>query len=78
MTTSDPDKVPMFAQDVQVTVFTGPGATSLDVPVVPSPTLYPDTVPLTQQEAVTPGPRRPRSTRSVTTLAPGAGRGWTA
>ena len=41
VTTSDPDKVPMFAQDVQVTVFTGPGGTSLEVPVVASPGALP-------------------------------------
>ena len=73
VTTSDPDKVPMFAEDVQVTVFTGPGATSVDVPVVPGATLYPDTVPLTQEEVVAPGPAQAPVDGSVTTLAPGAG-----
>jgi uncharacterized protein len=73
VTTSDPDKVPMFAQDAQVTVFTGPGATSVEVPVVPNATLYPDTVPLTEQAQVAPGPAQAPFEDSVTTLAPGAG-----
>jgi predicted acyl esterase len=73
VTTSDPDKVPMFAEDVRVTVFTGPGATSVDVPVVPGATLYPDTVPLTVQDVVAPGPAQAPFDASVTTLAPGAG-----
>ena len=72
VTTSDPDKVPMFAQDLQVTVFTGPGATSVDVPVVPSPTLYPDTVPLTEQEAVADRARAGAGRGSVTTPRPAA------
>ena len=46
VTTSDPDKVPLFAVDPRVTVFTGAGATSVSLPVVPGATLYPDTVPL--------------------------------
>ena len=46
VTTSDPDKVPTFATDPQVTVFTGPGATKLTVPVVPDAALYTDDVPL--------------------------------
>jgi predicted acyl esterase len=73
VTTSDPDKVPLFAQDVQVSVYTGPGATSVDVPAVPSATLYPDTVPLTEEQVVAPGPAQAPVTGSVTTLAPGAG-----
>jgi hypothetical protein len=73
VTTSDPDKVPMFAQDLQVTVFTGADATSVDVPVVPGATLYPDTVPLTEQDEATPGPAQAPFDASVTTLAPGAG-----
>jgi uncharacterized protein len=43
------------------------------VPVVSNPTLYPDTVPLTEQEAVTPGPAQAPFEESVTTLAPGGG-----
>lgn len=37
------------------------------------PTLYPDTVPLTQEEATTPGPAQAPFDSSVTTLAPGGG-----
>ena len=73
VTTSDPDKVPMFAQDVQATVFTGPGATSVDIPVVAGATLYPDTVPLSEEEVVEPGPAQAPISTSVTALAPGAG-----
>ena len=70
VTTSDPDKVPMFAEDVQVTVFTGPGAASVDVPSIATP-LYPDTVPLTE-EAVATGRAAPFES-SITTAAPGGG-----
>lgn len=35
ITTADPDKAPLFATDPQVTVFSGPDATSIDLPVVP-------------------------------------------
>ena len=73
VTTSDPDKVPMFAEDVQVNVFTGPGATSVNLPVVQAPTLYPDTVPLTEEAEVQPGPAQAPISASVTTLAPGGG-----
>jgi hypothetical protein len=73
VTTSDPDKVPMFAQDLQVTVFTGPEATSVELPVVPGATLYPDVVPLTQEEAIQPGPAQAPFEASLTTAAPGAG-----
>jgi predicted acyl esterase len=41
VTTSDPDKVPLFAIDPQVTVFTGPDATRLRLPVVEG-RVYPD------------------------------------
>jgi hypothetical protein len=72
VTTSDPDKVPMFAGDPQVTVFTGPGATAVELPVVPKATLYPDTVPLEVGSAPS-GPAQAPVTGSVTTGAPGAG-----
>jgi predicted acyl esterase len=72
ITTSDPDKVPMFANDPQVTVFTGPDATAVDVPVVPQPTLYPDNVPL-EQGAAPSGPAQAPFSGSVTTGAAGAG-----
>lgn len=46
VTSSDPDKVPLFSLDPNVTVFTGPSATALMLPVVENPTLYPDDLPL--------------------------------
>lgn len=46
VTTSDPDKVPMFSIDPNVTVFTGPGGTVLQVPVIQNPVLYKDKFPL--------------------------------
>ena len=52
VTTSDPDKVPMFAEDVQVAVFTGPGA--------PSAGDVPSTAPRCGH-----GPRRPARSRPV-------------
>jgi predicted acyl esterase len=42
VTTSDPDKVPMFAVDPHVTVYTGAGGTSLRLPVVSAPDLRAD------------------------------------
>jgi predicted acyl esterase len=74
VTTSDPDKVPMFSNDPEVTVFTGPGATQVVVPVVPNPTLFPDTVPLEQPgEAPPAGPAQAPFESTVTTGAAGAG-----
>ena len=73
VTTSDPDKVPMFANDPQVGVFTGAGATSVTVPVVRNPTLYPDTVPLEQSDNTAPGPAQAPFKGTVTTAAAGAG-----
>ncbi|MQA24838.1 MAG: CocE/NonD family hydrolase [Micromonosporaceae bacterium] len=46
VTASDPDKVPTFATDPRITVHTGPDGTALRAPVVGSPTLVEDTVPL--------------------------------
>jgi hypothetical protein len=73
VTTSDPDKVPTFAADPNVTVFTGPRATSVRVPVVASPTLVADDVPFSIAEDVPLGPAQPSIATSVTTGAPGAG-----
>ena len=87
VTASDPDKVPTFAVDPLITVYTGPGAasavggvlgtapapvTALRVPVVSSPTLVTDDVPFALL------PKKPRTaqaaiTGSVTPAAPGAG-----
>ena len=46
VTTSDPDKVPFFAVDPNVSVFTGPEGTNVTVPVVSAPSLVADDVPL--------------------------------
>jgi predicted acyl esterase len=46
VTASDPDKVPTFAVDPRITIYTGPSGTALRVPVVGSPTLVADNVPL--------------------------------
>jgi predicted acyl esterase len=42
ITTSDPDKVPLFAIDPQITITSGAGATALKLPVIESPKLYDD------------------------------------
>jgi predicted acyl esterase len=68
-TTSDPDKVPLFAVDPQVTIATGPGGTVLQVPVVDSPALAEDTVPFSLGESPTAGPAQPEETASVTPAA---------
>jgi uncharacterized protein len=73
VTTSDPDKVPLFAVDPQVTVFTGHDGTSVDVPVIPSAALYPDTVPLSLGTPVEPGEAQSTIEGSATPTLPGAG-----
>jgi uncharacterized protein len=73
VTTSDPDKVPTFAVDPQVTVFTGPEGTSFELPVMAGAQLYPDTVPLTLGPPTPPGPAQAAIEGSTTTVAPGAG-----
>ncbi len=45
VTASDPDKVPTFAVDPLIKVYTGRGETELRVPQVGAPTLVEDTVP---------------------------------
>ena len=76
VTTADPDKVPTFAADPQVKVFTGPLATKLTLPVVGGAVLYPDDVPL---DVSTPGggdptgPAQAPVAGSATPAAPGAG-----
>jgi predicted acyl esterase len=42
-TTSDPDKVPVFSIDPNITIFTGAGNTELRLPVVDDPVLVKDT-----------------------------------
>ena len=73
VTTSDPDKVPLFAVDPEVTVFTGNDATAIHLPVVGAPVLSPDTVPLEAGGAPPAGPAQPAIEGSVTPAAPGAG-----
>jgi predicted acyl esterase len=73
VTTSDPDKAPLFAVDPQVTVFTGPQATEVTVPVVTNPVLAPDNVPLEDPTSIPPGPAQPPVEGTVTTKAPGGG-----
>jgi hypothetical protein len=46
ITASDPDKVPLFSIDPRITVFTGPDATTLRLPVVDAPPLFEDDLPL--------------------------------
>ena len=64
VTTSDPDKVPLFAVDPAVKVFTGADATRVTLPVVPGATLHADTVPLEGQ--VVAGPAQSPITATVT------------
>jgi hypothetical protein len=73
ITTSDPDKVPTFAVDPRITVFTGPQGTSFELPVIPGGQLYPDTVPLTLGGPVEAGEAQAAIEGSATPLAPGAG-----
>ena len=63
VTTSDPDKVPLFAVDPQVTVFTGAGGTRVTLPVVPGAKLAADTVSLDRAVA---GPAQPPISGTVT------------
>ena len=65
VTASDPDKVPTFAVDPLITVHTGPNGTELRVPVVSSPTLVGDNVPLAALPK-RPGPAQPAIRGSVT------------
>ena len=73
VTTSDPDKAPLFAEDPNVSVFTGPEGTNVTVPVVTAPTIAPDTVPIEETENVPDAPAQPPVEGTVTTKAPGGG-----
>jgi uncharacterized protein len=74
VTTSDPDKAPLFAADPQVTAFTGgEGGTQVTVPVVSKPKLSADTVPLEAAESIPDAPAQAPVEATVTTKAPGAG-----
>jgi hypothetical protein len=71
--TSDPDKVPTFANDPKVTVFTGPGTTSFTLPVLENAALYKDEVPLEDAQSVPDGPAQAPFAGSATPVAPGGG-----
>ncbi|RZU30670.1 CocE/NonD family hydrolase [Blastococcus saxobsidens] len=73
-TTSDPDKVPTFAVDPRVTIATGPGGTSLQVPVVAEPALVEDTVPFSEHQPAQAGPAQPAEQASVTPALGGPAR----
>ena len=53
VTTSDDDKVPFFAIDPNVTVFTGADDTLLELPLVANPKLYRDAFPLKRKSDTT-------------------------
>jgi hypothetical protein len=74
VTTSDPDKVPTFSNDPQVTVFSG-GAdgTAVTLPIATKSVLAPDDVPLAAREDIPAGPAQAPIEGSVTTKAPGLG-----
>jgi predicted acyl esterase len=65
-TTSDPDKVPTFAVDPNISVATGPNGTVLRVPVVTEPVLVEDTVPFSVGGGSAVGPAQPEERASVT------------
>ena len=71
VTTSDADKVPFFAEDPRITVFTGPDATKVSVPVVSRPKSAVDNVPL-QVEQRFAKPAHAPIEATVTTGVPGA------
>ena len=73
VTTSDPDKAPLFAVDPNVTVFTGADGTRVTVPVASRPALAADTVPLEDPGAAPDGPPHEPIETTVTTAAPGGG-----
>ena len=69
VTTSDADKVGTFADDPRVTVYTGPEATEVTIPVVENPKLSRDDV---FDEQITSPPHAPVK-QTVTTKASGLG-----
>jgi hypothetical protein len=69
--TSDADKAPLFAEDPNVSVFTGPEGTNVTVPVVSAPALAADKVPLA--ESTIDAPAQPPVEGTITTAAPGGG-----
>jgi predicted acyl esterase len=73
ITTSDSDKVPLFAVDPRVTVFTGNQGTAVHLPVMAAPNLVADDVPLELGGTPPAGPAQPAVEGTVTPAAPGAG-----
>jgi hypothetical protein len=74
VTTSDPDKVPMFSADPNVTVFTGgEDGTKVTLPVATQARLVADDVPFQAKEAIPPKPAQAPIEGTVTTKAPGLG-----
>ena len=72
VTASDPDKVPTFAVDPLITIHTGPTGTALRIPVLSTPSLVADDVPL-QLRPKKAGAAQATIRGSVTPAAPGAG-----
>ena len=77
VTTSDPDKVPVFSVDPNITVFSGPGATSVTVPVARKAKLFRDSVRISSGKGAggkkRGGPAQPGYQGATAPLAPGAG-----
>ena len=69
---SDPDKVPTFAVDPNIDVFTGgPDGSAVTLPVVENAKLYADNVPF--GSSAPPGPAQAAISGEATPAAPGAG-----
>ena len=72
VTTSDPDKVPLFAEDPRVTVFTGVGGTRVKIPTVSDPVTLRDDVKLQFADKFT-SPPHETVEHEYTTGAPDGG-----
>jgi predicted acyl esterase len=68
---SDPDKVPTFAVDPNINVFTGPEGSALTLPVVEDASVYPDEAPFGEPRP--PGPAQASLSGDASPVAPGAG-----
>jgi predicted acyl esterase len=74
VTTSDPDKVPTFSTDPNVTVFTGgEDGTKVTLPIATKASLAADDVPFEAKQAVPDAPAQAPVEGSVTMKAPGLG-----
>jgi hypothetical protein len=74
VTTSDPDKVPTFSSDPNVTVFTGgEDGTQVTLPIATRASLAADDVPFAAKESIPAAPAQAPIEGSVTTKAPGVG-----